>query len=90
MDNIDKTALHPTYLQLYEAIGEDDELLFAIWDRMSGQQVNFPEHMFAKESTEKLLSKMVADGFEVDVAEFSKRYGFSRRWVREALKKFEK
>jgi hypothetical protein len=90
MGNFDKGALHPTYIQLYEILDEDDDMLYAIWDRMSGQQVNFPEHMFAKEKIEILLANMLTEKANIDVVAISKQYGYSRRWIRDAVRKLQR
>lgn len=82
MSSIDKDVLNVTYRELYEAVGENDELLLNIWDRLRGQQINLPEHMYDRKLVENTLMEK-AKNEPLDVAKEADFFGYSRRWVRE-------
>lgn len=82
MGSINKEALNATYREIYEAVGENDDLLFNIWDRLRGQQINLPEHMYDRKLVEKaLMDKAVKN--PLDITKEADFFGYSRRWVRE-------
>lgn len=78
---VDASALHWTYRQLYDAIGEAN--MMRVYALFSGDQVQFPMRLYDRE----LASKRILAQFDGHNArELASRYGYSQRWVYQVLK----
>lgn len=85
MMDIEPDALHPTYKEIFETLGRDQEALLKIFNQMSGQQVNLPVHLYDAEAVRRIIQAQ-SQTSTVDVNVMSEQFGYSRRWVRLALK----
>lgn len=82
MEKDEKELLHATYYELYQALDGNDALLMQIWEKMGGQQVNLPDHLYDRKAVESYLMDKAQQG-PLDITAESKKYGYSRRWIRE-------
>lgn len=86
MSELEIDSLNSAYSELLKALNGDETALINIFEKMSGQQVNLPVHLYDADSIKKKL-KAKAKYTTIDVNEESIRYGYSRRWIRNAIKK---
>lgn len=85
MNELDIDSLNPAYSEILKALNGDENALINIFENMSGQQINLPVHLYDAEAIKKKL-KAKAKHTIIDVNEESQRYGYSRRWIRNAIK----
>ena len=84
MSKIEIDVLHPIYLELYNALGRDEDALLKFFSNMSGQQINLPVHLYDPKLV-KLKLNQESSAETIDVERTAKKYGFSRRWIRLAM-----
>lgn len=46
MSKIEIDSLHPIYLEIYNALNNDEDALLEFFKTMSGQQINLPVHLY--------------------------------------------
>lgn len=84
MSKIEIDSLHPIYLEIYNALNNDEDALLEFFKTMSGQQINLPVHLYDPSLVKKKLNDL-SKIETVDVELASMKYGFSRRWIRLAI-----
>lgn len=85
MTEINIEALHPTYLEIFNALDKDEAALLNIFKRMSGQQINLPVHLYTSDAVKKIIQDK-AKHTNIDVNEEAERFDYSRRWIRSVIK----
>lgn len=90
MADIDIDALHPTYLEIYNVLGKDSDALLNLFKNMSGQQINLPVHLYDPDMVKEKLTERVQKNESIDINVASEHYGYSRRWIRTAIKEVNK
>lgn len=85
MSLIKINELHPTYKKLYDVLGENDDLVYALWEKMGGQQLNLPEHIYDRVKVQSIIQEKVRNGEQIDINKESNTYGYSRRWIRKII-----
>lgn len=81
---IDKNALQSTYKQLDELLGS--ELLLRFYKEFRGTQLNLPMKLYDRKGAAEAIQKNYP---AMSVKELSDKYGYSQRWVKQALKQGE-
>lgn len=86
---IDPETLATAYKQLYEAIDgkTTDEAVKTIWSEYGSQVLALPDHLFNREQVRKVITEQVKNGEEIDPMAASKEWGYSRRWIRDVIKR---
>ncbi|WP_341779199.1 Mor transcription activator family protein [Levilactobacillus sp. HBUAS70063] len=72
--------LQDSYAQLYEVVGE--ELMVKIYNLYRGQQVSFPMRLYNRD---KVAQQIVAEYDGHNMAELTRKYDYSQRWVRQMI-----
>lgn len=88
MTKIEREALQPTYQEILGAVDGNEELLLKIFKQMSGQQINLPVHLYDANMVKKIIQEK-AKKQPINVNEEAERFGYSRRWVRLAIKEMK-
>ncbi|ARJ72220.1 hypothetical protein [Latilactobacillus sakei] len=81
--NVDYDALHPSYKALWDLVGEENML--KIFNDFRGTQLQLPMRLYERNALEHILHGK--DLESINVQELANRYGFSPRWIKEAIKK---
>ncbi|NLR31013.1 Mor transcription activator family protein [Levilactobacillus tujiorum] len=72
--------LQESYAQLYALVGE--ELMLKIFDLYRGQQVSFPMRLYNRD---KVAQQIVAEYDGHNMAQLTRKYDYSQRWVRQMI-----
>lgn len=83
MQNIKPEQLQNVYAELCSIIGVEATL--KLYSAYKGQQVSFPQRLYAKEFVVNQIVEDYNNG--KSVAEISKKYSYSTRWVNTIIKK---
>ncbi|WP_446001987.1 hypothetical protein [Weissella viridescens] len=90
MVDLDEDALHSTYSEIYKVLGKDSDALMNLFEKMSGQQLNLPVHLYDPEMVKTKLNERVIRHESIDVNEAAEYYGYSRRWIRTVIRDAER
>lgn len=88
-EGIDREALNPIYKEILTALDEDEVQLMKIFRYMSGQQINLPVHLYNTEGMKRILKNKYQEDTNIDVNREAKRYGYTRRWILNIIKRIE-
>ncbi|WP_125767212.1 Mor transcription activator family protein [Lapidilactobacillus wuchangensis] len=80
-DDIDVSALHPTYQQLYDLVGK--ETMLQLYDELKGQQVSFPMRLYDSNKVEQIVQREYNGA---NLKELTQKYGYSQRWMKRLIK----
>lgn len=79
-------VLNSTYKALVDLVGEDNML--KIYNEFRGSQLQLPMKLYDRQELEKHLKKNTRKN--IDVKKLSHTYGFSQRWIKNAISKGDK
>lgn len=74
--------LQESYAQLYELVGE--ELTEKIYEMYRGRQISFPMRLYNRD---KVAAQIVEEYDGHNLAELTKKYEYSQRWIRQIIQK---
>lgn len=88
---LDPNTLAPRYKEIYELIDgkSTEEAIDTIWLQLGGQSISLPDHKYQRNAAAQAIQDKVRRGEEIDVFEESKFWGYSRRWVRDTIRRTE-
>lgn len=89
MDNkkVKKDLLNEVYLTIYDAVDENEEIFNKIVSSLSGDQWNFPEHIYSRQKVQKYIAKIHSNQSKINVDEISEETGYGKRWIKNLLRK---
>lgn len=79
-NNIEYSALHPSYKILWDILGEDQ--MMSVYDQLRGTQLLLPMKLYDRMELEKYIK---ANPNDLSVRELSNRFGFSPRWIKKHM-----
>lgn len=74
--------LQESYAQLYDLVGE--ELTEKIYEMYRGRQISFPMRLYNRD---KVAKQIVEEYNGHNLAELTKEYEYSQRWIRQIIQK---
>lgn len=83
-EEIIRQGLNDTYQKLFDLVNEDADMFWEIFDEFKGLQVNFPIRIY---NADKVAHMVINEYDGVNGQELAQRYGFSKRWVNEVIRK---
>lgn len=88
---IDPETLATAYKQLYEAIDGNttDEAIRKIWQDHGSEVLALPDHLFNRDQVRRVITEQVRSGQIIDPLEAARQWGYSRRWIKEVIRRAE-
>jgi hypothetical protein len=85
---MDPEDLASAYRQLFYAIDgkTTEEAIVSIWEQFGTQMIGLPEHLYDRDAVRRAIEAQVLSGETPDVLEASRRWGYSRRWVKDVIR----
>lgn len=74
--------LQESYAQLYELLGED--LTEQVYEMYRGRQISFPMRLYNRD---KVAKQIVEEYDGHNLAQLTKKYDYSQRWIRQIIQK---
>ncbi|NLR31010.1 Mor transcription activator family protein [Levilactobacillus tujiorum] len=74
--------LQESYAQLYELLGE--ELTEKVYEMYRGRQISFPMRLYNRD---KVAEQIVNEYDGHNLAQLTKEYDYSQRWIRQIIQK---
>lgn len=74
--------LQESYAQLYDLVGE--KLTEEIYEMYRGRQISFPMRLYNRD---KVAAQIVKEYDGHNLAELTKKYEYSQRWIRQIIQK---
>ncbi|WP_446001989.1 Mor transcription activator family protein [Weissella viridescens] len=89
MERIEKNLLHTTYLEIFEAVDEDEQSLQQLFTHLSGQQINLPVHLYDPIAVRSVIKNTVEQSNTTDVTAIANKYGYTKRWVKHVVRQVQ-
>lgn len=77
---IDADLLQESYAQLYELVGP--EMMYQIFELYRGRQISFPMRLYDRN---KVSKKVITEYNGNNLADLTKKYDYSQRWLRQMI-----